>query len=145
MRVKACTLMMSVFFAASGTFADTLTLNDHHSLNGTINQLSGGVIVFEARFSSGSRTLSFKLPDVAAIEFNATTFNFGAPSKVPGLGPSRGDKAVPQQPLARDVIVLRSGQRPDCQLTAIDQDSVRCGNKSDYPRRLVLRILLGGQ
>jgi hypothetical protein len=145
MRVKACTLIMSVLFAANGTFADTLTLNDHRSFNGTIDQLSDGVIVFEARFSSGPKTFSFKLRDVDIIEFNATAFNFGAPSKVPGLGPSRGNKAVPQPPLLRDVIVLRSGQRPDCQLTAIDSASIHCGNKTEYPRRIVLRILLGAQ
>ena len=137
--------MMSVLFAARGTFADTLTLNDHRSFNGTVSKLSDGVIVLEARFSTNIRTLSFNLTDVGTIEFNATIFNFGAPSKVPGLGPSRVNKAVPEQPLLRDVIVLRSGQRPECQLTAIDNEIIHCGNRTEYPRRLVLRILLGAQ
>jgi hypothetical protein len=118
-------------------------------VNGSLKQMTGGVITLQAAFSSGTKTLTIQMSAVDGIGFNSTTFNPGAPPKVLGIGPPKG-KAASQDASASDVIVLRGGERKDCQLLSIDAETVHCAGKgkekgADYNRRVVLRILVGAQ
>lgn len=126
--------------------SDTLTTTDHLNVNGFLKKMSDGIITLEARFNSGTKTIEVKIAAVDTIEFNATTFNPGAPPKVLGIAPPRESNSIPPEESARDTIVLRGGQRKGCQLLSIDPDTVHCrGEKDGYSRRVVLRILVGSR
>jgi hypothetical protein len=142
---------------ASG-YADTVTTLDHLSVNGVLSQMSGGTITLEARYSSGPRTRTILMSTVETIEFNSTAFNPPAPSKAPGVGPgvpTAPRPALPKQPVVTDAVELRggSGERQPCKVVSIDENLVHCepassgkdkGKAIEYPRRNVLRILVGG-
>jgi hypothetical protein len=138
--------------------ADTVTTADHLSVNGVLTNMSKGTITLEARYASGPKTLMIPMSMVESIEFNSTAFNPGAPPKAYGLGPgdsSAGRPAPPKQAVAADAIELRgsSGERQPCKVVSIDEGIVHCeavaapkekGKPTEYPRRIVLRILVGG-
>lgn len=137
-------------------YADSVTTTDHLTVNGVLSKMAQGTITLEARYASGTKTLMIPMSMVASIEFNATAFNPGAPPKAYGLGP--GDStaerpAPPKQAVAADAIELRgaSGERQACKVSSIDEGSVHCeaasvskGKRAEYPRRIVLRIVVGG-
>ena len=136
-------------WAAAAAYSDTVTTIDHLSVNGSIKQVAGGVITLQAAFSSGTKTLTIQMSAVDSIGFNSTTFNPGAPPKVLGIGPAKG-KAASEEASASDIIVLRGGDRKDCELLGIDAETVHCAGKGkekggDYNRRTVLRILVGAR
>ena len=144
--MKPAGVVWLLFVALTATArADTITAKDHVSMNGTVKELSGGVISFEARFSSGSKLLRVELRAVESIEFNATSFNPGAPPRSPGFGPPLDSQANNVKDSAvTATIVLRGGQRRPCELISIDQSQVHCAGKDgDYNRAIVLRVLIG--
>ena len=94
---------------------------------------------------------------VESIEFNSVAFNPGAPPQAYGLGPgvSPARPAAPKQTVVNDAIELRGsgGERQPCKVINIDENLVRCevasggkdkGKPTEYSRRVVLRILVGG-
>jgi hypothetical protein len=138
-------------------YADTVTTADHLSVNGVLSKLAQGTITLEARYASGPKTLMIPMNTVENIEFNATAFNPGAPPKAYGLGPgdSPAERPAPaKQPLVTDAIELRgsNGERQPCKVVSIDEGTVHCeagsaakdkGKPMEYPRRIVLRIVVG--
>jgi len=145
MRTAAWSLLFAVL-AAVPAFPDTVTKSDHLSVNGSLKQMSGGVITLEAQFNSGNgtpvmKTLLISITEVESIEFNSTTFNPGAPPKALGITPP---PTTSNQAAAADQLILRGGQRKECKLIGIDQQSVHCvGKGGDYTRKVTLRILVG--
>jgi hypothetical protein len=131
--------------AGATVWPDTVTTTDQLSVNGSLVRLKDGVIALEARFNSGTRTVQVQITAVESIEFNATTFNPGAPPKVLGIGPPRGGATAHPEAIAKDIIVLRGGERDDCKLLSIDADAVYCGGKhpKTHRRMTVLRIRVG--
>jgi hypothetical protein len=129
-------LIMCCAVAAEG---DTVTMNNHVSVNGNLKQVSSGVITLDAGFPAGTKTLSIPLSAVDTIGFNSTTANPGAPPKALTTGASPGGGA------ADVTVVLRAGgQRKDCKLQSIDANAIHCAAKGgDYNRKTVLRILVG--
>jgi hypothetical protein len=142
---------------ASG-HADSITTMDHLTVNGVLSKMAQGTITLEARYASGSKTLMIPMGMVESIEFNATAFNPGAPPKAYGLGPGASPAERPAQPkqaVVADAIELRgaSGEREPCKVVSIDEGTVHCeavpaakekGKPTEYPRRMVLRIQVGG-
>src|ERR1039458_2004562 len=128
-------------FAAASAFPDTISKTDHLSVNGSLTNMSDGVITLEAEFASGSKTpllktLHIPIREVESIEFNDTTFNSGAPQKSLGITPL---PATPKRtPGAADQVLLRGGLHKDCKLTGIDQESIQCdGKDADYIKRKI--------
>jgi hypothetical protein len=140
------------------SYGDTVTTFDHLSVNGVLTNMSDGTITLEARYASGLKILMIPMSTVESIEFNSTAFNPGAPPKPYGLGPGNSSTPQPQppkQPIVRDAIVLRgaNGERQPCKVLSIDENIVHCeaasgetdkGKPSQFARRIVLRILVGG-
>jgi hypothetical protein len=143
MRRAVWSLFFAAFVAVSA-FPDTVTNKDHLSVNGSLTQMSDGVITLEAEFASDSktpiiRTLHISIREVESIEFNDTTFNPGAPQKSLGITPPPANPK--QTPGAVDQVVLRGGILKDCKLVGIDQESIHCAGKgADYMRKIILRI-----
>ena len=139
------------------SYGDTVTTRDHLSVNGVLTQMSEGTITLAARYATGSKTLMIPMSQVESIEFNSTAFNPGAPSKAPGLGPgnSRTPRPAPRkEAIVNDAVELRGakGERQQCKVISIDKDIVQCeasgaidrGKQSQFARRIVVRILVGG-
>jgi hypothetical protein len=137
--------------------ADTVTTADHLSVNGVLSRMAQGTITIEARYASGPKTLMIPMSMVESIEFNSIAFNPGAPPKAYGLGPGGGggggSQSASKQAVATDAVELRgsSGERQLCKVASIDEGIVHCeavagakGKPAEYPRRIVLRILVGG-
>lgn len=146
MRAAAWSSLFALFAAVSA-FPDTVTKTDHLSLNGSLTQMSDGVITLEAEFASDSKTpliktLRISIREVESIEFNDTTFNSVAPRKSLGSTPP---PATPKRtPAAVDKVLLRGGVRGDCKLIGIDQESIHCAGKdADYIRKITMRIEVG--
>ena len=102
-------------------------------------------ITIVARYDSGEKTSTISRKNVEVIEFNSTTFNPGPPPTAIGIGPplKGGTTSTAEAP---DTIVLRGGQRRACKLIGIEEQVVHCAGKDgDYTRKVVLRILVGGQ
>ena len=140
--------LMAAVLLITPALAETITKKDRTSVNGKLTRFADGGIDLVARYDSGDKTISIKLSDISVIEFNATTFNAGAPPKSLGLGPSSSvsPAAEPNQSDAVNSIVLRGGQIRSCRLIGIDDQSIHCmGKDGDYPRRIVIRVFLGGQ
>jgi hypothetical protein len=148
--------ILGLLALASG-YADTVTTTDHLSVNGVLTKMSEGTITLTARFASGPKTLAIPISDVESIEFNSVAFNPGAPPKAYGLGPgvSPSGATPPKQRVVTDGIELRGGrgERQPCKVTSIDDNTVQCeatpgskdkGRPTDYSRKIVLRILIGG-
>lgn len=151
------TMVLSVLAGTSG-YADTITRIDHSSVNGVLAKLSEGAITLEARYTAGPKTLNILLSSVESIEFNSVAFNPGPPPTAPGLGP--GTSPVPRpastaQSTFSDAVELRGGNgaHQSCKVVSIDENMVHCeavsgenpkGKLREYPRRIVLRILVGG-
>lgn len=146
MKLAACSTVIALLSALSA-LCDTVTKNDHLSVNGSLTRLSDGVITLEAQFAQRGKTpeikvLHISISDVESVEFNYTTFNSGAPPKALGITPA----PVPsKEPLAAaDQLLLRGGQLKACKLIGIDQEFVHCAGKDgDYPRRVTRRIQVG--
>jgi hypothetical protein len=136
-------LWSSVFalVSAVSAFPDTVTKTDHLSVNGSLKQMSSGVITLEAQFGSGTKTLLISINEVESIEFNNTTFNPGAPPKALGITPPPSTSKLA---FAADQLILRGNQRKGCKLIGIDQQYVHCAVKGeDYARKVTLRIQVG--
>src|SRR4051812_32694826 len=101
---------IALCFAACPAFADTLTLRDGLSINGTLVGLVDGSIAFKARFVNGEKELAVPIGSVEIIEFNSTLFNAGGPPRIVGSGPSTAAK-TPVAPVGSlaDAVVLRGG------------------------------------
>jgi hypothetical protein len=132
--------------------ADTLTMNDHRSINGAVVEMAAGVILFQVGFlvRGSVVTSDARVPvgSLESIEFNSTLVNEGAPDRVPGIGPpsvAKSSSAIPQAP--PDTIVLRSGEFRVCRLVRIDKAIIKCedGPANEYPRAIVMRILVGAK
>ena len=124
---------------------DTVTTTEKVSVNAKVIKLTDNELTVVARFESGDKTFQIAQSDTEIIEFNNTTFNAGAPPKAFGLGPPLKNEKIPRStPESPDTIVLRGGQHRECKLTGIDDQFVHCfGKDGDYPRKIVLRILVG--
>lgn len=144
----ACGLPDSVTWierVPNGTLAD-------RTLNGVLQQMSGGNLELEARFQSGNKVYKIPIDQVRRIEFNARYYNLVAPPQVSALG--EGPKAEPTAPVAplRSYAIEIRGSGGDlvpCKVTSIDKDNVQCEaqDKSKpkvYGRDTVLRILVKG-
>jgi hypothetical protein len=94
---------------------------------------------------------------VESIDFNSIAFNPGAPPKAYGLGPGEAasTQVTPKQTLVTDAVELRGGggERAPCKVVSIDENMVHCeaasggkdkGKPSQYPRTIVLRIVVRG-
>ena len=147
-------LVVPGLLAATLGYADTVTTIDHLSVNGVLKKMTEGTITLEARFGSGPKTLNIPMAMVESIEFNSVAFNPGAPPQAYGLGPGASPAprpAAPKQTVVTDAVELRGsgGERQPCKLISIDENLVHCeakdkGKPSEYSRRIVLRILVGG-
>jgi hypothetical protein len=133
--------------------ADTIKTKDRET-NASVAKFVNDELTIVARFEDRSKptddsgiakTFTIKRRDIEVIEFNLTTYNPGPPPKAIGIGPPLITKETPTSSTEPpDTIVLRGNQRRACKLVEIDDQSVHCAGKDgDYPRRIVLRILLG--
>jgi hypothetical protein len=123
---------------------DTITMKDSLSIHGSLLGMSSEVLKIKAQFPSEEREVWIPVRNVQTIEFNLLTFNPGAPPKILGFGPPRGQGTSKKMFPAGDVIVLRGGERKSCILVGIDTDRVHCDpNYTGYNRNAVLRIVLG--
>jgi hypothetical protein len=136
--MKIALWISAILLAAVPARPDTVTKTDHTSVNGSLIQMSGGTVTLQARFGTSTQTVSIAMGEVGAIEFNQTTYNPGAPPKALNSASS-----VPKPATTADVLVLRGGQRKDCDLISIDQRTVHCaGKNADSTRNVTLRILV---
>jgi hypothetical protein len=143
--IRCVQSMALLIIACSVLHADMIRKRDGASVNGKLTKMTNGEIEFVARYDSGEKTFTIKKADVEIIEFNGTTSKSGPPPKAIGLGPPlAGHKPPPSSPETPDTIVLARGQqRRSCELNGIDEQWVHCkGKDGDYPRNLVLRIVL---
>jgi hypothetical protein len=142
-RTQGVTLFAALGFSL--LHADTITTRDHSGVNGSLIKMAGDEMTIIARYASGEKTLTIKRTDAEVIEFNGTTFNSGAPPRAFGIGPPLQPASAPASaPEPADTIILRGAQRRACKLIGIDERLVHCvGKDGDYPRRIVLRILVG--
>jgi hypothetical protein len=132
--------------ACRSVLADSITMTDNVSINGSVSGMSDGVVRITARFPSGAREGRFPIKEIQSIEFNSKTFNAGPPPKIMGFGPPRDQNASQSGHPADDVVVLRGGSRRACNLVSIDADRVHCGpNDPGIRRDTVLRIVLGSK
>lgn len=133
--------ILLIVCAAAAAHADTVTIKNHSSFNGSLT-MSGGVITLQAVFATGgTKMLSIQLSEVDNIGFNSTTFNPGKAPPNPTIGSSSGSRAGD---VDVTVVLRAGGQRKDCKLMSIDANAVHCeGKGGDYPRKTVLRILVG--
>lgn len=140
--------LLFALFATIAAFPDTVTKTDHLSLNGSLTNMTDGVITLEAEFPSDNKTplvktLRISIHEIESIEFNDTTFNSGAPRKALGLTPPPAPSKQPA--VAPDQLFLRGNRRQECRLIGIDQESVHCAGKDgDYLRKITVRIQVGG-
>jgi hypothetical protein len=134
--------ILPILCAAAAAHADTVTTTSHLSVNGSLKQMSGGVITLDASYAAGgTKTLSIPLSAVDGIGFNSTTFNPGKAPQNPNTGSSPGGHAGD---VDWTVVLRAGGQSRACKLLSIDANTVHCAGKGgDYDRRTVLRILVG--
>ena len=128
--------------------ADSVLTRDKATVNGKITKMTDGEITLVARYYSGEKTLTIKKTDAQIIEFNSTTSNSGPPPKAIGLAPplKESNSRVPSPEPADTIVLARGQQRRLCNLIGIDEELVHCeGKAGEYPRKLVLRIVLGTQ
>lgn len=141
--------------ADSVTWIDQTSTGNHsdRTLNGHIKTVSGGNLSFEALFASGPKMYPIPMNQVRRMEFTNVFFNPGAPPTVSAFGerPPRASTTGPERPLISDAIELRGsgGNLQACKVQSIDQTTVHCepegnGKPKDYPRQLILRILVRG-
>jgi hypothetical protein len=154
----AGTILIGLMGAALG-LADSVTWIDRTSngtptdrtVNGVLEEMSEGKLKLEARFTEG-RKMKYEIPidQVRRIEFNPQFVNPPAPS-VFALG--GGPKAPPpaKRALVAYAVELRGsgGELEPCKVMSIDEKTIRCeaqgkSNPKEYPRSLVLRILVRG-
>jgi hypothetical protein len=146
MRARWSCAIVLALLACRPARPDTVTRTDGLSINGSIVEMSNGVLTLDAWFSSGEQRMPIPIKYIQSIEFNSDTRNFGAPPKVLGIGPPAGQETPPKEPLSGDVIVFRGGARQPCILVRIDADRVHCGPKeTPYGRITVLRIMVGSR
>jgi hypothetical protein len=137
-----------LMISCSIVHGDTIVTKENVTINGTVSKMANGEMVIVARYESGEKTLTIRKTDAESIEFNKVTSNSVAPPKAIGLGPPRdGSKSSAPATEPADTIVLKRGQqRRACNLLGFDEETVHCeGKGGDYPRKLVLRIVLGTQ
>jgi len=138
---KLCIFLLVVVVSA---LADSVTTKDNLTLFGHVEELDSSRLKVSARFPSqnGVETKELEIPrtEIVKIEFNATTFNPGAPP--PGLlaGTSKGIAVSNSSAM----IVLRGGQQQKCDAALIDGQKVHCG-KQEWERALTIRILFRGR
>jgi hypothetical protein len=137
---KLALLLVAIALPA---LADSVTTKDNLTLFGHVEQLDSSRLKLTARFPSqkGVETKELEIPrsEIVKIEFNATTFNPGAPP--PGLLPGSSKATATSNSTA--MIVLRGGQQQKCDGALIDGPKVYCG-KQEWERALTIRIVLGG-
>jgi hypothetical protein len=147
MKWRLLTFVGMALLGVAQSWADTVTRKNHISVNGTLVGMADGQLKIIARYTSETKTLSIKMDQVEMIEFNGTTFNTSAPSKVVGLGPplASDEPSVQSKTQDTNTIFLR-GSHKSCTLVSIDEQSVQCAGKDGtYSRRVVIRIVTGGQ
>jgi hypothetical protein len=136
-------ILVCLLSAAVG-LADTVTTSDQLSVNGSLVEMSNGVIQLQVSSRSGKELRWIPVSKVAAIEFNSTVFNAGGPPKLYGIKPSVNEERPSKKAAApagqQETIVLRGGQSKACRLLSIDQAQVHCEG-AEYSRQVVLRIL----
>ena len=151
-----CLGLLGVAFARadSVTWIDgTSTVNrTDRTLNGHIKTVLGGKLILEALFAPGPKMYEIPMNQIRRLEITNVFFNPGAPPTVSAL--SEGPKApttAQNRPLIADAIELRGsgGKLEGCKVQSIDEKTVHCepegkGKPKDYPRPLVLRILVRG-
>ena len=145
MKTTLGTLALLTLFTSAPAYPDTVTMTNHLSVNGVVKQMENRIILLDAKFREGTKSLTVYMSEVESIEFNSTTFNPGAPPKVLTIGrPSDSKLPVDPHRLAGDTLVLRGGARKECKLHFIDPQVVRCeGKNNDYSRKSVLKIFIG--
>ncbi|MGD0778853.1 MAG: hypothetical protein ABSC05_39255 [Candidatus Solibacter sp.] len=157
---KVAAIIFIGLLGAALALADSVTWIDRTSngtptdrtLKGVIEEMSEGKLKLEARFTEG-RKMKYEIPidQVRRIEFNPQFVNPPAPSQVSALG--GGPKAPPpaKRALVAYAVELRGsgGELEPCKVMSIDEKTIRCeaqgkSNPKEYPRSLVLRILVRG-
>jgi hypothetical protein len=139
-----CKICIPLLVLVMSALADSITTKDNLTLFGHVEELDSSQLKLSARFPSenGVETKEFEIPrtKIVKIEFNATTFNPGAPP--PGLLPSTSKGRAVSNGSA--MIILRGGQQQRCDAVLIDGQNVHCG-KQEWERALTIRILLQGE
>lgn len=134
-----------VLGAASPIWADSVTTTDNLTIFGHIDQLDRTMVKLTGRFrtAKGVETRPWQCPrtQVVKIEFNATTFNSGAPL-VAGANPGSPTPPPRVTAASSDVAVLRGGENRKCAGIAVVGETVVCG-KDALERSRIIRILLG--
>jgi|SRR5579872_3382973 len=135
-----------VLLACRPVRPDTITMKDNLSINGSLLEMSNGLLKIEAQFPSQEKEVWIRVDEVGSIEFNLLTFNPGAPPKILGFGPPTGQNPPPKPLSTAGVIVLRGGRRQPCELAGIDAENIRCGpTDASYDRNAVLRIVFASK
>ena len=125
---------------------DTITTKDNLSINGSLLEMSNGLLTIKARFSSKEKEVRVPVNDIQSIEFNLLTSNPGAPPKILGIGPPADQNALQGEPPFGGVIVLRGGERQPCDLVSIDAERVHCNpNDKTHDRSAILLIVFGSR
>lgn len=125
---------------------DTIAMKDGVSVNGSVLELSNGILELKAKFPAEEKDVRIPIKDVQSIEFNSLITNLGAPPKILGFGPPSGQNPLKEAPPWEGVIVLHGDRRQSCILVGIDIDRVHCDpNDTRYDRSTVLRIVFESQ
>src|SRR5215510_4612507 len=109
--MKALAVLLVLMASSSvPVLADSVTTSDNLTLFGRIDRFDRTEAKLTARFPSEkgiqTREVIISRGNILRIEFNATTFNPGAPP--PGVRPAQTAPAPPTA--GGDIIVLRGGQ-----------------------------------
>ena len=126
------------------TWADTVTMTDHLSVNGKLTGMSDGVIKMLVQFKTDTglskpESKDIQIRDVESIEFNNTVVNLGAPPRSFGITPP--PPSAKQAP-TNDELILRGGQRITCKLVRIDTDKIHCAGERDGHSRAITRRIM---
>jgi hypothetical protein len=141
--MRAILIAFVVALTHSIAFADTATMRNNSSLNGTIVGLQPEHLVLRANFSSGAKDFQIPRREVRSIEFNRNVFNPGSPpayyqirdgeSAQPAQGQNKTaapEKNNSPEADSGDVVILKTGGTRKCGVAHVDATSVRCSGET---------------
>jgi hypothetical protein len=141
MRTRVLVTIAASVAVTAALSADTITADDHRSLNGTVERLDADSLTLRAEFTKETKVLTLPRARLTEIEFNDETFNGGAPPSV-GVRPPT-PAAAPARPASpQDTVLFVGGDRRQCDRVMFDGARLTCGAET-FTRGDLFRIRLG--
>ncbi|MGA9133441.1 MAG: hypothetical protein WB384_15675, partial [Candidatus Sulfotelmatobacter sp.] len=104
MKVRRSCVIVLALLSCKWACPDTITTKDNLSINGSLVEMSNGVLKLKVRYPSKSKEVWIGVEVLQSIEFNHQTFNTGPPPKIQGFGPPSDQDALQKTPPAGGII-----------------------------------------